>query len=76
MKKFAFLFALCSLMFIACEPEKTPIEVPAIEVESVVVTPATYELSVNEEATLGVEILPQTQNIPSSGYLLTRALLP
>lgn len=58
MKKFAFLFAICSLMFAACEPEKTPVEVPAVEVESVVVTPATYELSVDEEATLSVDVLP------------------
>ena len=58
MKKFSFLFALCSLIFIACEPEQEPIEVPAIEVESVVVTPATYELSVDGEVTLSAEVLP------------------
>lgn len=58
MKKFSFLFALCSLIFIACEPEQEPIEVPAIEVESVVVNPATYELSVDEEVTLSAEVLP------------------
>jgi uncharacterized protein YjdB len=58
MKKLSFLFALCSLIFIACEPEQEPIEVPAIEVESVVVTPATYELSVDEEVTLSAEVLP------------------
>ena len=46
------------MMFGACETEKTPVEVPAIEVESVVITPATYELSVDEEATLSVDVLP------------------
>ena len=58
MKKFSFLFALCSLIAIACQKEQPPIKVPSIEVESVVVTPATYELSVDEEATLSAEVLP------------------
>ena len=58
MKKFSFLFALCSLIAIACQKEQPPIKVPSIEVESVVVTPATYELSVDEEVTLSAEVLP------------------
>ena len=53
------LFTLCLLLFTACDKEKNPIDTPdTIKVESVVVTPALYELLVNEELTLSVEVLP------------------
>lgn len=59
MKRFAFLFALCSMLFVACDKEQEPIETPdTIAVESVVVTPASCELTVDGEAQLNVEVLP------------------
>ena len=59
MKRFAFLFALCSMLFVACDKEQEPIETPdPIAVESVVVTPASCELTVDGEAQLNVEVLP------------------
>jgi hypothetical protein len=59
MKRFAMLFALCSILFAACDKENDPINTPEpIAVESVVVTPASCELAVAEEMTLSVEVLP------------------
>lgn len=59
MKRFAFLFALCSMLFVACDKEQEPIETPdTIAVESVVVTPASCELTVDGEAQLNAEVLP------------------
>lgn len=59
MKRFAFLLALCSMLFVACDKEQEPIETPdTIAVESVVVTPASCELTVDGEAQLNVEVLP------------------
>lgn len=59
MKRFAFLFALCSMLFVACDKEQEPIATPdTIAVESVVVTPASCELTVDGEAQLNVEVLP------------------
>ena len=59
MKRFAFLLALCSMLFVACDKEQEPIETPdTIAVESVVVTPASCELTVDGEAQLSVEVLP------------------
>lgn len=59
MKRFAFLLALCSMLFVACDKEQEPIETPdPIAVESVVVTPASCELTVDGEAQLNVEVLP------------------
>ena len=55
MKRFAFLLALCSMLFVACDKEQEPIETPdTIAVESVVVTPASCELTVDGEATSDV----------------------
>lgn len=59
MKRFAFLFALCSMLFVACDKEQEPIATPdTIAVDSVVVTPASCELTVDGEAQLNVEVLP------------------
>jgi len=59
MKRFAFLLALCSMLFVACDKEQEPIATPdTIAVESVVVTPASCELTVDGEETLSVEVLP------------------
>lgn len=61
MKRFAMLFALCSILFAACDKENTPIPTPepdTIAVESVVVTPSSCELTVDGQALLSVEVLP------------------
>lgn len=59
MKRFAMLFALCSILFAACDKENTTTPEPEpIAVESVVVTPSSCELIVDGEETLSVEILP------------------
>lgn len=59
MRKFAFLFALCALFFVACDKENGPVDVPEpIEVESVAVTPDVLELLVGESAQLEATILP------------------
>ena len=61
MKRFQLLFALCGLLFLACDKENAPIDNPepdTIAVESVVVTPSSCELTVDGQALLNVEVLP------------------
>ena len=59
MKRFASLITIFGMLFVACDKEQEPIETPdTIAVESVVVTPASCELTVDGEAQLNVEVLP------------------
>ncbi|MBR3893161.1 MAG: Ig domain-containing protein [Alistipes sp.] len=59
MKRFASLITIFGMLFVACDKEQEPIETPdPIAVESVVITPASCELTVDGEAQLNVEVLP------------------
>ena len=59
MKRFASLITIFGMLFVACDKEQEPFEKPdTIAVESVVVTPASCELTVDGEETLSVEVLP------------------
>ena len=61
MKRLQLLFALCGLLFLACDKENAPIdnsEPDTIAVESVVVTPSSCALTVDGQALLSVEVLP------------------
>ena len=59
MKRFASLITIFGMLLVACDKEQEPFETPdTIAVESVVVTPASCELTVDGEAQLNVEVLP------------------
>lgn len=58
MKRFAMLFALCCILFAACDKETGGNEPQKVAVESVIVDPTSIELGINEEVELNVEVLP------------------
>ena len=66
MRKFSFLFALCSLLFVACDKENDPINTSTPEkdkVESITVTPATLELEIGQTEQLAAEVLPADADV-------------
>ena len=74
MKRFASLITIFGMLFVACDKEQEPFEKPdTIAVESVVVTPASCELTVDGEETLSVEVLalPPQLSIIEEVYCLS-----